>query len=111
MQPITLKLFKPSSMMSIDCQRVKIVKMVMPLWILAMKPKQVTGAVMKEAQTIIIEQLTADQLLSNAELNATWLRGVQKNPARFLAQKFYLQNAKDNSSKKINKDAGTDNEK
>jgi Ca-activated chloride channel family protein len=38
-----------------------------------------------------IEQLTAEQLLLDPSLNDMWLRQVQKNPANFLSQKFYMQ--------------------
>jgi len=38
-----------------------------------------------------IEQLSAEELLLDPSLNEMWLRQVQKNPANFLSQKFYLQ--------------------
>lgn len=38
-----------------------------------------------------IEQLSAEQLLLDPNLNEMWLRQVQKNPAYFLSQKFYMQ--------------------
>jgi len=38
-----------------------------------------------------IEQLSAEQLLLDPSLNEMWLRQVQKNPAYFLSQKFYMQ--------------------
>ena len=38
-----------------------------------------------------IEQLSAEQLLLDPSLNDMWLRQVQKNPAYFLSQKFYMQ--------------------
>ncbi|PKI17554.1 hypothetical protein [Colwellia sp. 12G3] len=53
-----------------------------------------------------IEQLSAEQLLLDPDLNEMWLRQVQKNPANFLSQKFYMQQMiktnKDNQ--KINSD-------
>lgn len=39
-----------------------------------------------------VEQLSSEQLLLDPALNEMWLRQVQKNPARFLSQKFYMQN-------------------
>ncbi|MGL1957174.1 MAG: hypothetical protein OCD00_07660 [Colwellia sp.] len=52
------------------------------------------GADKKEMQKQQVEQLSADQLLLDPELNAIWLRQVQKDPARFLSQKFYMQSEK-----------------
>ena len=49
------------------------------------------GADKQEPRQQKIEQLTADQLLLDPKLNEMWLRQVQKDPARFLSQKFYLQ--------------------
>ncbi len=37
------------------------------------------------------EHLSAEELMQNPELTAMWLRQVQRNPAEFLATKFYLQ--------------------
>ena len=37
------------------------------------------------------EQLTAQQLLEDPELRATWLRQVRRDPAEFLATKFHRQ--------------------
>lgn len=55
------------------------------------EPQQADGADKQEARVQDVEQLKADQLLLDPDLNAMWLRGVQKDPARFLAQKFTLQ--------------------
>ncbi len=55
-----------------------------------------------------IEQLSAEQLLLDPNLNEMWLRQVQKNPANFLSQKFYMQQTikhKNDNNKK-----GADNE-
>ncbi len=38
-----------------------------------------------------LEQLTADQVLLDEEMNEIWMRQVQKNPARFLRVKFQMQ--------------------
>jgi Ca-activated chloride channel family protein len=37
------------------------------------------------------EQFTAEQLTADPELTQIWLRQVQRDPAEFLATKFYLQ--------------------
>lgn len=37
------------------------------------------------------EQYTAQEILDDPALRASWLRQVQRNPAEFLASKFYLQ--------------------
>jgi len=81
------------------------------------EPQTGDGAEREEApKDQEIEQLTAEQLLLDPSLNAMWLRQVQKNPANFLSQKFYMQQelnslqaSKDNSD--INaKSQGSDNE-
>lgn len=56
------------------------------------EPQTGDGAEREEApKEIEIEQLTAEQLLLDPSLNDMWLRQVQKNPANFLSQKFYMQ--------------------
>jgi Ca-activated chloride channel family protein len=56
------------------------------------EPQTGDGAEREEApKEPEIEQLTAEQLLLDANLNEMWLRQVQKNPANFLSQKFYMQ--------------------
>ena len=56
------------------------------------EPKSGDGAKQNEApQEQEIEQLSAEQLLLDPKLNEMWLRQVQKNPANFLSQKFYMQ--------------------
>ena len=57
------------------------------------EPQTGDGADQKEAPTEAaeIEQLSAEQLLLDPSLNEMWLRQVQKNPANFLSQKFYMQ--------------------
>jgi Ca-activated chloride channel family protein len=60
-----------------------------------------------------IEQLSAEQLLLDPSLNDMWLRQVQKNPASFLSQKFYMQQEMKNKKppKEANdKNQGTDDE-
>lgn len=56
------------------------------------EPQTGDGAEQKEApKEQEIEQLSAEQLLLDPSLNKMWLRQVQKNPASFLSQKFYMQ--------------------
>ncbi len=62
------------------------------------EPQRADGAEKKEARKQEIEQLSAEQLLSNPELNEMWLRQVQKNPAKFLGAKFQSEFQKSNSS-------------
>jgi Ca-activated chloride channel homolog len=38
-----------------------------------------------------IEQYSAEQILTNPELNEVWMRQVQQDPARFLGMKFQMQ--------------------
>ncbi|PKG81675.1 hypothetical protein CXF85_17020 [Colwellia sp. 75C3] len=56
------------------------------------EPQTGDGAEREEApKEQEIEQLSAEQLLLDPNLNEMWLRQVQKNPANFLSQKFYMQ--------------------
>lgn len=56
------------------------------------EPQTGDGAERKEApKQQKVEQLSAEQLLLDPSLNEMWLRQVQKNPANFLSQKFYMQ--------------------
>ena len=55
------------------------------------EPQTGDGAERKDAQVQEVEQLTSEQLLLDDNLNEMWLRQVQKNPERFLSQKFYMQ--------------------
>ncbi len=41
--------------------------------------------------TMELEQYSADQLLQDPGLTEMWLRQIQRDPAEFLATKFYLQ--------------------
>lgn len=56
------------------------------------EPQTGDGADKKELRKQAVEQLSAEQLLLDPKLNEMWLRQVQKDPARFLSQKFYMQN-------------------
>lgn len=55
------------------------------------QPQTGDGAEKKEVPTPELEQLSSEQLLLDESLNTMWLRQVQKDPARFLSQKFYFQ--------------------
>ncbi len=56
------------------------------------EPQTGDGAEREEApKEQEIEQLSAEQLLLDPNLNDMWLRQVQKNPANFLSRKFYMQ--------------------
>ncbi len=55
------------------------------------EPQTGDGAKRNDGNQDKIEQLSSEQLLLDANLNDMWLRQVQKNPARFLSQKFYMQ--------------------
>jgi tetratricopeptide (TPR) repeat protein len=55
------------------------------------EPQTGDGADKQEMRKQEVENYSAEQLLLDPELNAMWLRQVQKNPARFLAQKFNMQ--------------------
>ena len=58
------------------------------------EPQTGDGAEKQEARSQEVEQLNAEQLLLDPNLNEMWLRQVQKNPDRFLSQKFYFQQEK-----------------
>lgn len=66
------------------------------------EPQTGDGADKKELRKQKIEQLSAEQLLLDPELNEMWLRQVQKDPANFLAQKFYMQNERKEKSPPLN---------
>lgn len=67
------------------------------------EPQTGDGAEREEAPTEQkLEQLTAEQLLLEPNLNEMWLRQVQKNPAHFLSQKFYMQQAIKRKSRENN---------
>ncbi len=55
------------------------------------EPVRADGAEKQETRVQELEPLTSEQLLLDPELNAMWLRQVQKDPARFLALKFQAQ--------------------
>lgn len=73
------------------------------------EPQTGDGADKQEARVQEVEQLSAEKLLLDPSLNAMWLRQVQKDPARFLAQKFHMQLQQQSLNKAnnvINKDLG-----
>ncbi|TYK64850.1 hypothetical protein [Colwellia echini] len=56
------------------------------------EPQTGDGADKKEPEAPKeLEQYSAEDLLLDPSLNEMWLRDVQKNPANFLAKKFYMQ--------------------
>ena len=55
------------------------------------EPQTADGAQREDGKELEVVQLTSEQLLLDKKLNDMWLRQVQKNPARFLSQKFYMQ--------------------
>jgi len=55
------------------------------------EPQTGDGAQREDGKEQEVEQLTSEQLLLDDNLNDMWLRQVQKNPARFLSQKFHMQ--------------------
>ncbi len=54
-------------------------------------PQRGEGAEKKEAPKAQVKQLSAEELLRDKSLNEMWLRQVQKDPGRFLSQKFLMQ--------------------
>jgi len=54
-------------------------------------PHTAEGAERKHFGPRKLEQWTAEDVLLNEDMNALWMRQVQKNPSRFLAAKFQLQ--------------------
>ncbi|MDX2321182.1 MAG: hypothetical protein QNK26_11375, partial [Moritella sp.] len=75
------------------------------------EPQTGDGADKKEARKQEAEQLSAEQLLLDPKLNEMWLRQVQKDPARFLAQKFYMQNERKEKPLPVNKIRQTNSQK
>jgi Ca-activated chloride channel family protein len=54
-------------------------------------PLTADGAERKDFMPLEVEQLTAEEILLDENLNELWMRQVQKNPARFLSVKFQMQ--------------------
>ena len=67
------------------------------------EPQTGEGADKQEARVQEVEQLSAEQLLLDPSLNAMWLRQVQKDPARFLGQKFHMQLQQQTLNKDLDK--------
>lgn len=55
------------------------------------KPQRADGAKKQEARKNEVEQLSAEQLLLDPQLNEMWMRQVQKTPGLFLSVKFQMQ--------------------
>ena len=75
-------------------------------------PQTGDGAERKAGQPQEVKQLSSEQLLLDDNLNKMWLRQVQKNPAQFLSQKFYMQLENQNQQPMIedNVDGGREND-
>ena len=54
-------------------------------------PQTAEGVEKKEFGVEEVQQLTAEQVLLDEEMNEIWMRQVQKDPARFLRVKFQMQ--------------------
>ena len=54
-------------------------------------PRTAEGAEREDMGPIEVEQVTAEQLLSDEALHEIWMRQVQSDPADFLAAKFFMQ--------------------
>ena len=55
------------------------------------EPQTADGAERKDFKQREIEQLTAEEVLLDEQINDLWMRQVQKDPSRFLSTKFYMQ--------------------
>jgi len=64
------------------------------------KPQTGDGSEKKVTVLSDQEKFNAKQLLQDKQLNQLWLRGVQKDPARFLSRKFHYQNFQQQVQKK-----------
>jgi Ca-activated chloride channel family protein len=54
-------------------------------------PVTADGAERQDFNQLVVEQLSAEEILLDENLNQMWMRQVQKNPARFLSVKFQMQ--------------------
>jgi len=55
------------------------------------EPQTAEGAERKDFVPRKLEQLTAEDVLLDEQVNELWMRQVQKDPARFLSAKFHMQ--------------------
>jgi Ca-activated chloride channel family protein len=55
------------------------------------EPQTADGAERQDFTEREIEQLTAEDVLLDDQINDLWMRQVQKDPSRFLGIKFYMQ--------------------
>jgi Ca-activated chloride channel family protein len=62
-------------------------------------PLTADGAERQDFNQLVVEQLSADEILLDEKLNDLWMRQVQKNPARFLSVKFQMQLRNENSER------------
>lgn len=54
-------------------------------------PQTADGAEREDFSEREVEQLTAEEVLLDEQINELWMRQVQKDPSRFLSVKFYMQ--------------------
>ncbi|MFT5656611.1 MAG: Ca-activated chloride channel family protein, partial [Arenicella sp.] len=54
-------------------------------------PQRADGADQNDIAADEIEQLSAEQILADEQIQEMWMRQVQADPARFLRSKFQLQ--------------------
>jgi Ca-activated chloride channel family protein len=55
------------------------------------EPQTADGAEREDFKERELEQLTAEEVLLDDQINDLWMRQVQKDPSRFLSVKFYMQ--------------------
>ena len=60
-------------------------------------PLTADGAERQDFNQLVVEQLSAEEILLDEKLNDLWMRQVQKNPARFLSVKFQMQLRSENN--------------
>ncbi len=62
-------------------------------------PLTAEGAERQDFNPLVVEQLSAEDILLDEKLNDLWIRQVQKNPARFLSVKFQMQLRTENNDR------------
>lgn len=55
------------------------------------EPQTADGVERQDFVKLEVEQLTAEQILLDEQMNETWMKQVQKDPSRFLGVKFHMQ--------------------
>jgi len=64
------------------------------------QPQTADGAERQDFVEREVEQLSAEQVLLDEQINELWMRQVQKDPSRFLSTKFHMQLQKNNQREK-----------